>query len=279
MKVCVYCILIAFLAIQFLCCNRLSDDNIIYVFKGDVISLSEFQSKYQIWLRKNGLSDSVDMRKNFLYSQLSNKLLYETGIKEGVEYIPEVKNKIDDFKRKTIVEHMKKRTLKEIYSIDDEMVRSYYLENKELFLRDKLHRLYAVRVNNKKIAEDIAEKLRKGGSIRLLSARFSTDENLSRNNGDWGLFSNDVMDELWKKDVLASLPGEILGPYLDSENYYTIIEIAGYAYRRHLSFNRAYPIIVEKLVNSQSTEKWDKYRDMMIREYGVKINIDNLNWE
>jgi len=263
----------------FISCSKFNDENIVYVFKGDVTPISEFKSRYQIWLRKNGMTDSPEMRKNFLYGELSDKLLYETGLKEGVEYIPEIKNKIDDYKKNIIIEHMKKRTHKEIYSIDDEMVRSYYLENKDLFLRDRLHRLYAVRVNNKKTAEEIGDQLRKGGSIRLLSARFSTDENLSRNNGDWGLFSEDVMDELWKKDVLATLPGDILGPYLDSENYYTIIEIAGYAYKRHLSFNRAYPIIVEKLINTQSSEKWDNYRDMMIREYGAKINLENLNWE
>jgi hypothetical protein len=271
--------LIAFLSCTALSCSKLNDDTIVYVFKGEITSISEFQSRYDLWLRKNGMTDSVEMRKNFLYGELSDKLLYETGIKDGVEYIPEVRNKIEDFKKKTIVEHMKKKTQKEIYSIDDETVRSYYLENKDLFLRDRLHRLYAVRVNNKKTAEDIAEQLRKGGSIRLLSARFSTDEALSRNNGDWGLFSEDVMDELWKKDILAALPGQILGPYLDSENYYTIIEIAGYAYKRHLSFNRAYPLIIEKLVNMQSSEKWENYRDTMIREYGAKINLDNLNWE
>jgi hypothetical protein len=190
-----------------------------------------------------------------------------------------VKNKIDEFRKKTIIEHMKKRTRKELYSIDDEIVRSFYLENKDLFLREKLHRLYAVRLSSKKTAEETASQLRSGNSIRLLSARFSTDENLSRNNGDWGLFSEDVMDELWKKDVLSALPGEILGPYLDSENYYTIIEIAGYAYKRHLSFNRAYPIIVEKLIATQGSGEWDRYRDTMIRDYGAKINLDNLNWE
>ncbi len=260
-------------------CTKLDDGNIIYVFKGEVISRSEFQSRYNVWLRRSGLSDSYEMRKSFLYGELSDKLLYETGLREGVEYFPEVKNKIDEFKKKTIVEHMKKRAQKEVYSIDDEIVRSFYLENKEMFLRDKLHRLYAVRLNNKKMAEEIARQLRQGGSIRLLSARFSTDENLSRNNGDWGLFSKDVMDDLWKRDVLAALPGEILGPYLDSENYYTIIEIAGYAYRRHLGFNRAYPLIVEKLVSMKGSEKWDKYRDTMMRDYGAKINLENLNWE
>lgn len=260
-------------------CGNIKEEGIVYVFKGEAVSVSDFKSRYNLWLRQNGLNDSVQMRKNFLYNDLSDLLFYETGLKEGVETIPEIRIRIDNFRKNTIIEYMKKRTKKEIYSIDDETVRSYYIENKDKFYRDKLFRLYAVRVNNKKSAEEIVQQLRNGASIRMLSARFSKDEMLSRNNGDWGLFSEDVMDDLWKKDVISSLPGEILGPYLDSDNFYTIIEIAGFAYRRHLSFNLAYPLIVEELINMQGGEKWDTYRDKMIKEYGTKINIENINWE
>jgi peptidyl-prolyl cis-trans isomerase C len=262
-----------------LSCTGNRDSNIMYVFKGEVVSVSDFKGKYTLWLRKNGLDDSKEMRKNYLMRELSDRLLYEAGMKEGIDNLPEVANKINDFKRKTIIDYMRRKTKKELFSIDDETVRKYYLAHKNLFYRQKLHRLYALRTYSKKSATSALEQLRNGASIRMLSARFSDDENLSRNNGDWGLFSEDVMDELWKKDVLSSLPGEILGPYLDSDNFYTIIEIAGYAYKRHLSFLRAYPLIIEKLVNSQGGEKWNIYQNTMISEYGAKINLNNLDWE
>lgn len=260
-------------------CNSTDDSSIIYVFKGEVTSVSDFKVRYNLWLRQSGLNDSGELRKSFLFNELSEKLLYENGIKEGVENIPEVRMKIEAFRKKTIIEFAKKRIKQEIYSIDDEAVRKFYSENKEMFLRDKLYRLYAVRVTGKKNAEEILEQLRNGANIRIISARYTNDEILARNNGDWGLFSEDVMDELWKKDIVAGLPGEIFGPYHDADNYYTIIEIAGFAYKRHLSFNLAYPLIIEHLINAQGSEKWDGYRDIMIKEYGAKINTENLNWE
>ena len=260
-------------------CGKLKDDPVVYVFKGDVVSVSDFKLKYNLWLRQNNMPDSEETRKNYLFRELSEKFLYEMGKSEGVGDIPEIKKKIEDFKRKTIVEYMNMKTKREIYAIDDEIVRQYYIENKDKFLRDKLYRLYAVRVNSKKNADDIAQQLRNGASIRILSASLSDDEILARNNGDWGLFSADVMGEAWKDDVLASFPGEILGPYLDSENFYTIIEIAGFAYKRHLSFNLAYPLIVEELIAEYGSEKWDSYRDRMMTEYGAKINIENLRWK
>lgn len=267
------------MVLSILSCSDLNDKGVVYVFKGEAVSVSDFKAKYTLWLRQNGLVDSEEMRGNYLFNELSELLLYETGLKEGIESIPEVKIKIDNFRKKTIIEYMKKKMRKEIYAIDNETVRAYYAENRDKFLRDKLYRLYAVRVSSKKSAEEIAEQLRKGASIRMLSTQFSKDEMLARNNGDWGLFSEEVMDELWKNDVLSGLPGEILGPYLDSDNFYTIIEIAGFAYKRHLSFNLAYPLIVEELVEEQGENKWDRYRDIMIKEYGAKINMESLNWE
>ena len=267
------------LAAFMISCGRNNDSNIMYVFKGEVVSVSDFKGKYTLWLRRNGLDDSKEMRNNYLMRELSDRLLYEAGMKEGIDNSPEVANKINDFKRRTIIDHMRRKTKKELFSIDDETVRKYYLEHKDKFYREKLYRLYAIRTYSKKSAAAILEQLRSGASIRMLSARFSDDENLSRNNGDWGLFSEDVMDELWKKDVLSSLPGEIMGPYLDSDNFYTIMEVAGYAYKRHLSFLRAYPLIIEKLVNSQGKEKWNSYQNTMISEYGAKINLNNLDWE
>ena len=266
-------------AVLLISCGKLENDSVVYVFKGDVVSVSDFKLKYNLWLRQNNMSDSEEMRKNYLFRELSEKFLYEMGKSEGVEDIPEIRNKIDDFKRKTIVEYMSRRTKREVYAIDDEAVRQYYIENKDKFLRDKLYRLYAVRVSNKKKADDIAQQLRNGANIRILSASLSDDEILARNNGEWGLFSPDVMGESWKADVMASFPGEILGPYLDSENFYTIIEIAGFAYKRHLTFNLAYPLIVEELIAKYGTEKWDEYRDRMMTEYGAKINVENLWWK
>ena len=260
-------------------CGKLKDDSIVYVFKGDVVSVSDFKLKYNLWLRQNNMTDSEEMRKNYLFRELSEKFLYEMGKSEGVENIPEINNKIEDFRRKIIVDYMNKKTKHEIYAIDDEAVKQYYIEHRDQFLREKLYRLHAVRVTNKKNADEIAQQLRNGGNIKIFSTRYSNDEMLSRNNGDWGLFSPDVMEESWKDDVMAGLPGEILGPYLDSENFYTIIEVVGFAYKRHLSFNLAYPLIVEELIAKYGTEKWEGYRDKMMSEYGAKINFENLRWE
>ena len=126
-------VILMFLSVS---CGKLKDDSVVYVFKGDVVSVSDFKLKYNLWLRQNNMPDSEETRKNYLFRELSEKFLYEMGKSEGVGDIPEIKKKIEDFKRKTIVEYMNMKTKREIYAIDDEIVRQYYIENKDKFLRD-----------------------------------------------------------------------------------------------------------------------------------------------
>ena len=154
-----------------LSCGRSNNSNIMYVFKGEVVSVSDFKGKYTLWRRRNGLDDSMEMRRNYLMHELSDKLLFEAGMKEGVDNIAEVAQKIDNFKRRTIIDYMQKKTKKELFSIDDQTVRKYYLENKDQFYREKLYRIYAIRTFSKKSATAILEQLRNGASIRMLSAR------------------------------------------------------------------------------------------------------------
>ncbi|MBP5434873.1 hypothetical protein J6Z39_03535 [bacterium] len=269
-----------FILVLSLSCNEIKKDDVVYIFKGEVVSVPDFRLKYNLWLRQNNLPDSLEMRKNYLFIELTGQLLYDKGKNEGVDNIPEIWQKIENYKRKTVVEYMEKKLKEELYKIDDEAIRSYYVDNKDKFLRDKLYRLYAVKVSSKKRADELAAQLREeGNSIRMMSARFSEVDRLARDNGEWELFSPDVMHEPWKADVMAGLPGEILGPYLDSDNFYTIIEIAGFAYKRHLSLNLAGPLIVEELIARRGGEKWDEYQNGMMSEYGAKINVNNLNWE
>lgn len=268
-----------FLLAAVIACNKAEDKNILFVLKGDVTTVAEFKNDYYNWTQTSGLSDDGEMRMSYLYSRLSDEILYDKGIKEGVEYLPQIADNIKQYKRELIIKTMKARVNSEIYSLDDEITKKYYVENKSRFMRDKLYRLTAVRVKKKDKADEVMSLLKKGESVRVLSARYSDDKQLANNDGDWGLFSQDIMDESWKKAVVDGTLGSILGPFRDSEGYFTIMEISGFAYKRELSYNRAYPLIVKNIIGSKGKNKWVDYQNTMFRNYGVKINLDNLNWK
>lgn len=268
-----------FLTLFFTGCHQYENDA-IFTFKDEMVTTQEFKTRYSKWLNDSGFSDSMSMRKKFLYSTISDEVLYEKGIREGIEYLSENTDKIENFKKKLILEYMKKNLMSEIYGINENRLRAYYVENQEQFKRDKLYRLSAVRVKKKSLAKKIIKMTKSGkNSLGVLSARYSDDKNLAVMNGDWGLFSPDIMDPTWKNLVIKAKLGQLIGPIEDSEKYFTVLEITGFAYKRYLDFKKAYPLMVEVMIKDSGEEKWNLYQQEIVKNYGARVNLEKLNWE
>ena len=86
------------------------------------------------------------------------------------------------------------------------------------------------------------------------------------------------MDKSWKKFALKAKLGDIIGPFLDSKGFYTILELSGFAYKREIGFRRAYPLIVDKLI-IQNEKKGVIFRNKLFKQYGISVDLKRLNWE
>ncbi len=261
------------------CSNSKRDSSVIVSIKNNKIYEKTFKNNYYQWLSKKGLKDSKKLRKIFLYNFITNELLYDLGKKEGVEYLPDIIAKVKKYKKKLIIEKMQKKVHSEVYGISDKKIKEFYLKNRNMFFRDKFYRFYAIRIKSKKKMNKILRLLKENpDKIQSLSTRFSDDKFLAENNGDFGLFSEDIMDKSWKKAALKAKLGDIIGPFLDSEGYYTILELSGFAYRREIGFRRAYPLIVDKII-SENEKKGEIFRSKLFKQYGISIDLKKLNWE
>ena len=261
-----------------LSCNR-GSGHVLYTNRGNVTTQEQFRQRYEEWLTTTRLPDTLAMRKKFLYESLLDEALYAQGVHESVELVPDVKERLEEVKRTLIVRHMRKKMEKEFFAFSEDAEKKYYQEHPQEFVRKRLYRLFAVRSFDAHQASLIAEQLRKGGDIRLLSSRYSDDKVLAANGGDWGLFSADTMDEQWKELVLHGSLGDLFGPVKDSDGYWTVIQILGYAYKRKLSFNRARPLIIRKMMSKQEFQEWDKRVKTFLRNSGIRVDEHYLKWE
>jgi len=206
-------------AILLWACDRTEDRNIMYLFKGEVVTVTEFRHAYEEWLAAADRADSPEQRQNYLENRVIEEIFYHKGKLEGIEYLPDIKEKVEAYTRQLIVDKTRERIDRDLYPFGEESIKKYYAEHRDQFVRDKLYRLYAIRTKKKERAFEAYELLvKQGSSIRLLSARYSDDKRLVNMNGDWGLFSDDVMDDSWKTAVLQKRVGDLIGPVRDSEN-------------------------------------------------------------
>jgi peptidyl-prolyl cis-trans isomerase C len=265
------------------CKNQRNDEKVLFVFKGEKVLVSEFRHLYKRWLAQKNIDDSRETRESFMYNWIADEILHDKGVREGIEYLPEVALKLKEYKKQLIIEYMHKTVENDMYRLSEEDVRTYYHEHKSEFEREKLFRLTAVRLRDRVLADQIVSQIENGNSsgmsLGMLSARYSDDEFLVDANGDWGLFSEDVMDPSWKNLVLNGKLGDLIGPVRDGDGFFCIIEISGYAYKRQLSYRRAYPLIIRKMVGKDGSRIMEEYRSTLIKHYGVKINTEYLSWE
>ena len=87
------------------------------------------------------------------------------------------------------------------------------------------------------------------------------------------------MDPLWRDSVSTGSLGEIFGPLKDSDGYWVVIQILGYAYKRKLSFERVRPIILKKMMTQDDYKAWDKRLHELLTQSGIRVNEQYVNWE
>lgn len=272
--------LILIMALFFVACgNSAGEEHLLYTDRGMVTTVEEFRTEYREWLTMTRLSDSLDIRKKFLYETLLDRALYSRGTHESVELLPTIREQVKEFKKRLILKHMREKLRKEVFSFTEESEWKYYENHPDEFVRKKLFRLFALRLHSEKLAKRLAKKVRSGGDIRFLANRYSDDRILELSNGDWGLFSTDVMDPLWRDSVSDGSLGEIFGPLKDSDGYWVVIQILGYAYKRKLSFERVRPIILKKMMTQDDYKAWDERLHELLTKSGIRVNEQYLNWE
>ncbi|MCK5807642.1 peptidylprolyl isomerase [bacterium] len=261
------------------CGNNVGNEHLLYTNRGKMTTVETFRQEYRDWRVMMQLSDSREMRKKFLYERLLNSLLYSRGSHEGVELLPEISAQVKEFQKRLIIKHMSEKLHKEVFSFTEESEWKYYETHSDEFTRKRLFRLFALRIHNAQTAKRLAKEVKQGGDIRLLSSRYNDDRMLAMNNGDWGLFSNDVMDPLWRETVANGSLGEVFGPLKDSDGYWVVIQIFGYAYKRKLSFERVRPIIIKKMMKKEGYQKWQTHVRELLTQSGIRVNEEYLNWE
>jgi len=261
------------------CGNSVGNEHLLYTNRGDITTVNSFRAKYKEWLVAMQLADSLEMRKKFLYETLLDSVLYSRGTHESVELLPEIRQQVKEYQKRLIVKHMRDKLNKEIFSFTDESEWRYYETHADEFVRKRLVRLFALRLHSEETAKRLAKEVKQGGDIRFLSNRNNDDKMLALNNGDWGLFSYDVMDPMWRETVSEGSLGEAFGPLKDSDGYWVVIQIFGYAYKRKLSFDRARPIIIKKMMENDDYQKWQVHVRELLTQSGIRVNEEYLNWE
>jgi peptidyl-prolyl cis-trans isomerase C len=207
-----------------------------------------------------------DGKKRYLDSLILREIIYHEAEKEGVTKDPIVKNRIEDAKKRVVIEEYLKRKLEGGLTPTKEDQEKYYLANKAAFDGAKTIRVEHILVKTKDEAEKIKKLIEEGESFENL-ARENSICPTAPSGGDLGYFGRgEMVPEFDEAAFALKKPGDI-SPIIETRFGFHIIKLID---KDHL---------MEKFVAEKRDELIDDYLEEMKGKTQYKINEKNLTFE
>lgn len=231
------------------------------------ISAKEFREKYDS-LPPNATPfvASPEGKKRYLDSLVLREIIYHAAEKEGITKEPAVINRIEDAKKKVVIEEFLQRKVEGGLSPAQEEKDAFYLENKDAFDTAENIRVRHILVKTKEEAEKIQKLIADGEDFAKLARENSICPTASE-GGDLGYFKRgDMVEEFDKAAFELKKPGD-LSPIVQTQFGFHLIEMVD---KDHL---------MEQFITDKRDDLVNTYLEEMKEKAEFKTYEENLNFE
>lgn len=219
-----------------------------------------------------GLED----RKALINRWVETELIYQEAVKRGIDQEPEIKLKVDEFRRLLLENEILQRELGSRVRITEDEVEKYYKDKPDLFLREK---------EEVRLSQIVVDSSDKADSLRLilerdpnLFATFAEEHSLDKsgeNGGDVGYYAVDELIEPLRIAVQALKVGEIS----------SVVSVPGYGYfiiqvtdRQGHGTMKALEDVEDEIKDILLVGKEEKERNKWMQDLIARNSVD-INWQ
>jgi len=219
------------------------------------------------------MTETADGKKEMLETMIIRELILQEAGKAGIENTPAVKEKLEELKKRLVVEAYLKQKVEEQSKVTDEELQKFYNENKDKFKTGDQAKASHILVKSEKEAKDILAQLKSGGNFEELAKKHSTDGAAAK-GGDLGWFSKDKMIPEFSKVAFAMKEGEVSG-IVKTEFGYHIIKLTGKRAAGTRSFEEVKDQIKAAILPSKQQEVFTKLKDDLKKggKYTIKEDV------
>lgn len=242
---------------------------------GNIITTEDFKTEVDRlppYLKPMVQSD--EGKKELLDSMVVREIILEQAKKDGIDKDKDVAARLEDLRKRLIVEtYLKKKVEKEAQISDAEM-KKFYDENKEKFKAGDQVKASHILVKSEKEAEDILAQLKGGAKFDELAKKFSTDSTAAK-GGDLGWFPKGAMVPEFDKVAFGLKEGEMSG-IVKTQFGFHIIKVTGKRPAGITPFEEVKEQIKANLLPTKQQEIFVKMKDELKKSAKVSIKEDVL---
>lgn len=194
--------------------NAKGDTKPVAMVGTETITVADFKQVY----RQPREEVNIDSLKRAVLDKLvTDKLLLIAA--RGKEFVEDVEPKLEDYKKRLVVNALYKRMVLERAKVSPWDVRSYWWQlSKEV-------KASHILIKDKNEAYEVYKRLRLGEDFAALARAYSEDPGSANKGGDLGWFGWGRMEPEFQKVVFSSRPGVISRPVQTRHGYHIIVVI------------------------------------------------------
>jgi peptidyl-prolyl cis-trans isomerase C len=198
-----------------------------------------------------------DRRRILIEHLIETELLADAAEQEKLDSSEAVQGRLKYYRRQVLRDHYFEQKLQG--SVSDAEAKSFYDEKIGAVPAETEVRASHILVPDEDTANDIREKLSRGGDFAALAKEFSKDPGSAENGGDLGYFTKGQMVEPFASVAFKLEKGEISDP-VQTQFGWHIIKVEDKRQKAPPSFDTVKDQIVAYLVQEHAQKKIDELR-------------------
>jgi len=220
------------------------------------------------------MTETEEGKKEMLDTMVVRELIIQQAQKDGIDKSPEVAAKLEDLKKRVVVEAYLKKKVEEAANVSDAELQAFYEKNKDKFKSDAQVRASHILVKTEAEAIDIQKQLKAGANFEELAKKHSID-GAAENGGDLGWFGKGAMLPEFEKAAFALKEGETSG-IVPTKFGYHLIKVTGKRPAGARTFEEVKDQIRGEVVPVKQQETFKKLKDDLKKDAKLTINEDAL---
>jgi peptidyl-prolyl cis-trans isomerase C len=248
---------------------------VIATYGGNIFTEGDFLAEMAKLNRRSRKSlEESERREQFVENLILSKLIYEEGIREGLDEDPEIQKQLEDLERRLVIQ--KVMQVPQSAPVEDADVRAYYDAHPEEFATDRV-RASHILVKEEALAEELHEKLvADPEQFDELAKENSIDKSNASRGGDLGFFGRGRMvKEFEEASFGLTADGQISDPVKTRFGYH-IIKRTGREDGGARPFDEVANQIRIRLINEKRREQTEAFLAELKEEASYKLDSEAL---
>jgi len=197
-----------------------SNKDVLAIVNKTVITNKDFEERIASLPKRYQEIVNSD-KKKFLDEIIVDEILYQEAVKNKIDKDPEVKNVIEQAKKKIIVAKYLKEKVDDSATVDDEEIKQYYNSHLDEFRTPEIFRASHILAETEGQAKEILKDFEEGANFEEL-ARLKSIDQTAEKGGDLGYFARGQLYPEFEKAVSGLKKNELSNVFKTRFGYHIV---------------------------------------------------------